>query len=458
MPGISMKIYSYSPIWVQNILSSLKGYQLRKLRYGGIFKEELEKLDRSQWWPKEDLIYQQNENLQKTIQYAYKNVQYYKELFDTLKLVPSDFRTIEDLQKLPILTKKIVRIHFNKFISTSVPKNSIIHYSTSGSTGSPLPLACDAATIQKDWAIMWRANRRFGVDYTARGAHFPGKVIVPSTQYNPPFWRSNSFANQKIFSVYHIGPNTVNHYLDELDRWAPDYWYGYSSAMSLISKYALQIGRRCSSPPKAIFAGSEKVYPDDRKAMMKVGQCKVMSGYGSQEYVCRIMECEKGSFHVDTEYGIAEIIGDDGLPAKSGRLVATGFANKVMPLIRYDTGDLSEWYDGQCPCGRKSPRIKEIIGRIEDYITMFDGRTIGRLSSVVLVSKNVIESQIYQPDLHTIVIRIVKDKNYTLKDEAAILKALREKVGSLVDIRCVYVDALPKTSSGKLRAIVSDVH
>jgi phenylacetate-CoA ligase len=183
-----------------------------------------------------------------------------------------------------------------------------------------------------------------------------------------------------------------------------------------------------------------------------------MSGYGSQEYVCRIMECEQGSFHLNPEYGIMEIIGDNGLPAKTGRLVATGFANKVMPLIRYDTGDIAEWADAPCACGRESPIVGRIIGRIEDHILTPEGFTIGHIPVRHFLSTNVIESQIYQPDLHNIVMRIVKDSKYTTKDEASMLQGLRKMVGPSLNIRFEYMETLPRTIGGKLRAIVSDVN
>ncbi len=458
MNSAGMNVYWRSPLWIQNMLSSIKGYQLRRLRYGGIFKEELERLEKSQWMSASDFANLQTDMLRQTIQHAYENVPYYRELLDTLSLKSSDFVSLADLQKLPILTKATVRQNLGRFISKQAPLMSIIYYRTSGSTGTAMPLACNAEAIQKDWAVMWRANRRFGVDFTARGAHFPGKIIVPPSQQSPPFWRSNTFANQKIFSVFHISNSNVAHYIDELDRWAPDYWYGYASAMSLLCKHAKRIGRLCNPPPKAIFAGSEKVYPTDREVMMEVGRCKVMSGYGSQEYVCRIMECEAGSFHIDSEYGTVEIVGDDGEPSTTGRLVATGFANKVMPLIRYYTGDLAKWAEGQCTCGRESPRVAEIIGRMEDSILTPDGRTIGHGILVHLVSLNVIESQLYQPDRHTIVMRIVKDRRYTSDDEKLIERALRAKLGTSMDILFHYMDVLPRTSAGKVRAIVSDVN
>jgi phenylacetate-CoA ligase len=260
-----------------------------------------------------------------------------------------------------------------------------------------------------------------------------------------------------MFSVFHISRATVNEFMDELDRWCPDYWGGYPSAMSLLCKHAARMGRACESRPKAIFAGSEKVYPDDREAMRRVAGCSVMSGYGSREYVCRILECERGTFHADPEYGIVEIVGDDGEPARSGRLIATGFANRVMPLIRYDTGDLASWAEGECECGRESLTVSEIMGRIEDCIVTADGRTIGRISGACLGSANVIESQIYQPDPQTIVMRIVRDRKYGAKDELTILRGLRAKLGSSLAIRFEYTDALPRTPGGKLRAVVSDV-
>jgi phenylacetate-CoA ligase len=455
--SLAMTLYHGSPLWTQNLLSSLRGYQLRRLRYGGIFLSVLESLAESQWFSAEEIAALQEERLRQTVRHAYQSVPYYHELFASLGLSPADIRSAADLAKLPILSKETVRRHFPQFISSAVPRRSIRFYRTSGSTGAPLPLACDAATVQTDWAHMWHTHRMFGVDYTARGAHFPGKTIVPADQKTPPFWRSNRLANQEIFSVFHIGPKTAASYLDELGRWMPEYWYGYPSAMALLCKHAEAIGRVCLPPPRAIFAGSERVYPRDRDTMMRVAQCRVMSGYGSQEYVCRILECDRGVFHLHPEFGIAEIVDEDGQPAVSGRLIATGFANRVMPLIRYDTGDLAQWADGTCVCGRQSPLVADILGRTHDCIVTPDGRTLGHVPLVHVLSCNVLEGQLYQPDRDTLVVRIVKQCSFTSKDEADILKSLRQQVGASMKLRCEYLDVLPRTAAGKLRTVVSDV-
>lgn len=75
-------------------------------------------------------------------------------------------------------------------------------------------------------------------------------------------------------------------------------------------------------------------------------------------------ECENSSYyHVEPSYGYCEVIDDNGIPSKKGQIVATGFLNYAMPLIRYKTGDVGSLDDCDCACNRHYQIIKKIEGR-----------------------------------------------------------------------------------------------
>lgn len=96
-------------------------------------------LQKSDSWTKQQIIDFQNNKLKQLIFHAYNYVPYYHDLFDNLSLKPNDIKTKEDLNKLPILTKAIIKKEgISRFTSTKYPKSKTVKMSSSGSTGEPL--------------------------------------------------------------------------------------------------------------------------------------------------------------------------------------------------------------------------------------------------------------------------------------------------------------------------------
>jgi len=94
----------------------------------------------------------------------------------------------------------------------------------------------------------------------------------------------------------------------------------------------------------------------------------IRQSYGTADIGCLGYEClEKNGFHVPDDK-IVEIVdprsGKTLGPEKAGEVVGTTF-NKVYPLIRFGTGDLSLLTQDPCPCGRTSPRLVKILGRVD---------------------------------------------------------------------------------------------
>lgn len=96
-------------------------------------------LQKSEFWERDKIHAFQSERLQLLIQHAYEFVPYYRDLFDKLKLVPNDIKTKEDLNKIPFLTKAIIKQEgIERFTSKAFKKSNLIQASSSGSTGEPL--------------------------------------------------------------------------------------------------------------------------------------------------------------------------------------------------------------------------------------------------------------------------------------------------------------------------------
>ena len=188
---------------------------------------------------------------------------------------------------------------------------------------------------------------------------------MSATQVEPPFWRKNWVMRNTLFSSYHISERNLGAYVDELKKIEPVFIDSYPSAIFSIGKFLLDRGIEAGIAPKAIITSSETLLDNQREVIEKAFHSRVFDQYGSAEMVGFINQCEKGSYHINPEYGIVEIIKEDGEPAKDGEpgeLVCTGFVNSTMPLIRYKTGDSAIACEDMMPlwegisCGEVNPR------------------------------------------------------------------------------------------------------
>jgi phenylacetate-CoA ligase len=451
------RIYGRMPIWAQNVACSFAGIEMRQTRYNKTFHKALRLLERSQWWSLEELRCYQNKQLQRMIKHAYDTVPYYRRIFDDRKLTPNDIRTVDDLPKLPILEKKTVRECFTDLQSKGWPKKRIVHGHTGGTTGTALDLTSDIDTQPWQWAIWWRHRHRFGLKLNDPFIVFAGRSVVPMDTMAPPFWRRNFPMHQTYVSVHHMTKHNMPILVDYLQKRQVVYYSGYPSALYLLASYLLQNGITLKHPPKVTVSGAETVLPHQRTAIMQAFQTQLADQYGASEQCGNISECEKHTYHVDMEFGVVEFLPLDGAPANVRRIVCTGFNNPVMPFIRYNIGDLATIGDNQCPCGRVSPTVERIDGRIESYIITPDGRQLGRLDFPFKTTTSIEEAQFIQDMLDHVTVKVVRNDTYTREDEVKLRNNLRVYLGDQIRIDIEYVKEIPREPNGKFRQIVSSV-
>lgn len=448
------KIYEHSPVPLQHAMISVYGLKLARIRYGGEYKRYLEELERSQYFSECALAELQGERLRLLIRHCYDNVPYYAKLFRELKLTPTDFRTTTDLSKLPILKKESLRTHPHLFCAANYRSAPCEVVSTSGTTGTTLRIRVDAEGRRKNYAFFSRFKAWTGVGPSARTATFAGRTIVPVSTQHPPFWRYNFAANTILFSSYHLSEKNIPAYLDKLCDWDPQLIDSYPSSMEALARYALAYGAPAPHP-RAIVTSSETLRADQREVISKAFAARVFDQYGSAEQVCFISQCEAGSYHIHPEYGVTEFVPDDPSDPKSAcRIVATGFTNMAMPLLRYDIGDLAVPGGTTCSCGRKFRTVEEITGRADDLIMTPDGRRVGRLDPVFKGLQTIRKAQIVQDDARHILVRVVPGNGFRPGDLDCIRYELEKRLGRDLEYTFKLMEEIPVGAGGKFRAVV----
>jgi phenylacetate-CoA ligase len=128
-----------------------------------------------------------------------------------------------------------------------------------------------------------------------------------------------------------------------------------------------------------------------------------------------------------------------------------------MPFIRYDVGDTAIWQDISCDCGRETKVIKQIEGRVEDFIITPENRKISRFDYIFKDTEGIKEAQVIQKERGHIIIRIIPRENYSKKTEDLLLREIRARISLSIGVKFEYVDQIPREANGKFRAVVSEL-
>jgi len=441
-------------------MTAIYGYRLYGERYAGNHDRYLGQLLESQWYSQENIDKLVEKKFNYIFRYAIDNVPYYRELVKKGAINPSDIKGIEDIHKLPILTKEEIRNNPEHFVSDKFKKEKLITINTSGTTGKTLKIYVDKDSRRYGYAFFSRFKNWLGVNESHKNITFAGRGIVSPDDSSPPFWRINPAWNNYLFSSYHLSPHNMKYYVEKMKKIQPCYIDSYPSSIFVIAKYMKEKGIS-GIYPKAIITSSETLFDYQRKIISEIFNCPIYDQYGCAEQVVFVSQCEKGKYHVHPEFGIVEYLKEDGSKAKEGepaRLICTGFTNLAMPLIRYDIGDTGIMSKNKCSCGRSFPVIEKIIGRTDDILVMGDGRQVGRLDPVFKGLKTIQEAQIIQENYDKVTLRIVPGNDYKESDSYGVVRELKKRLGEQTEITVAIVSKIPRSENGKFRAVISKVN
>ncbi len=450
------RLYYAMPLVLQNAAMTLFGVRAAWERRGPGFRRRIRWLRETERWPAERIREFQDERLRAIVRHAWDTVPFYRRWYDEHGVHPSDIRGQDDLVKLPVLTKAMVRRNQEAMISTAFRRRDLRFHLTSGTTGTPLRIGKTAEAMRWQWAIWWRHRIRFGFAPGKRYLMLGARVPVPAGQDRPPFWREDRFGGRTYASAYHMAPEELPHFVDLLQRRAFPYIVGYPSALNVLATHMIREGVRLAVPPRRVITASESLLPHYEAALEEAFGAPVTDQYGMAEFAGNCSKCEEGRFHLDFECCCMEQLPVADLDGRVS-LVFTGFDNPAMPFIRYEVGDYGVPGPERCGCGRASPTLEAIDGRIEDCLVTPDGRRIMGLNQVMEYGTGADEIQILQDRPDEIVVTVVEGPGYGPASERAMRRELERRLGPGVRIRFVAVDRIRRSGSGKVRAVISTV-
>lgn len=417
--------------------------------------------------PREEMIKLQNERLVAQVKHVYDNVPYYRELMKKRGLTPDDIRSIDDLHKLPFLTKADLRDAYPYGLLAKPLEDCVRIQSTSGTTGKRVVAfytqhdldlwedCCARAIVaaggsNKDVCQVCYGYGLFtGGPGLNGGSHKVGCLTLPMSSGN---------TERQIQFMMDLG----------------------STILCCTPSYAAYIGETLHdmgySPDdiklKAGIFGAEPWTEEMRHEIERLLGIKAYDIYGLTETSGPgvSFECEEQTgMHINEDHFIAEIIDPDTgevLPEGSkGELVFTSITKEAFPLLRYRTRDICVLTREKCSCGRTLVKMSKPMGRTDDMLIIKGVNVFpSQIESVLLKMSNatpnyqIVVDRVGTTDTFEILVEISDDMfSDTVKTVEELSKKISSDIQSILGIRAniklVEPKSIPRSEGKAVRVI-----
>ncbi len=312
----------------------------------------------------------QLERLQSTVLRVYMNVPFYRKKFDELRIDPDAFRSLEDLNRLPITSKDDLRMSY-PYGMFAVPLREVVRVqASSGTTGMPTAVGYTRNDI-KNWSnlaarilvaggVTQNDIVQIAFDYGlftgALGLHYGAERIGASVI---PISGGNTRRQVKIMQDFKTTALMCT----------PSY-------ALLIADTITEMGMNVNSLSlKYGLFGAEPWSEAMRQELQERLKIIATDNYGLSEVMgpgvageCR----ERNGLHINEDHFFVEVVDPETLEplpeGETGELVITTLTKEAFPVIRFRTRDLTSLIPEPCPCGRTLVRMNKVTGRTDDMI------------------------------------------------------------------------------------------
>lgn len=422
---------------------------------GGVRLKECENLKQQQYWSSDKIARLQTEKLNRLITHANKTSKWYQQVITDIGLNLNEPLTLNDLKLFPITTKFDIRENTAAFVSRSYDAETMPKAKTGGSTGVSLNLLFDVhcqklrngAQIFADSFSGWRPGIRVAAVW--------GNPPTPTTLKE----KIRAFLLDRMIYLDTMDLNTssMSNFVSRWREFQPEMIFGHSHSIYIFAKFVIEQNIK-DLRPNGIVATSMMLLDHEREIIEAAFQCKVSNRYGCEEVGLIAVECEKHQgMHINNSHIILECLDENSMPVapgQAGKLVITDLNNFGMPLIRYRVEDVGVLSDRKCSCGRNTPLLERLEGRVADFLKKPDG---GQVAGVSLVERTLTkipgieQMQLVQEQLQEILINRVKGPEYTPNTDTQLIAEFREVFDSSVNLIIKDVEKIPQEKSGKYR-------
>ena len=230
---------------------------------------------------------------------------------------------------------------------------------------------------------------------------------------------------------------------------------GYTNSIYELANFMLS--RNLKFRMKAIITNAEPLYDYQMRKINKAFKCPVVETYGQAELVCFANKFPDGQMYESPEMGFSEIVDINNQSERGfGKLISTGFLNKAMPLIRYDTDDLIFFKRKNIKNNISLPLFRRLIGRSDDILVTEDGRKVVQIDGIFSSDLKILNAQIVQKNITDFIIKVVPDEGWSDNSIETLKSKFLERIFN-ANVRIEICEEIEKTWAGKFQVIKSDL-
>jgi phenylacetate-CoA ligase len=415
----------------------------------------------------------QNRKLRQIVTHAYRNVPYYKSLFDKNGLRPSDIRTVADLDRIPITRKSEIRgLPMDELLAKGTDRNRLFSRTTSGVTGEPFTiwrtpreeLLLSAMFLRRELrALGVRRGDRVALvkaHSRARSAPAPRRENALSVALRRALIREAGTENVQHVNAF----SPLDEIVEKLRKANPSVISGYPGILARIAQY-VELTAAPDIRPRIVITGAEVLTAAMRQQIARGFVSRVYDTYGSAEFGRIATECvETGEYHICDDSVIVELLAD-GKPVgegDTGTLIGTNLHSYAMPFIRFELGDLAVKGRDQCTCGSPFGTLRGVIGRTIDTFYLPDGTEMHPWTILDAIWSHIAgwmaQYRFVQETPVRIVMSVVPRRAPSSAELVDLNQRVRKVLGRKVEFCCQLVDEIETDKSGKSRTFRSLVH
>ncbi len=353
----------------------------------------------------------------------------------------------DDLWRLPALTKdELLNAGPERCVDERERLADLYRRSTSGSLGPALALYASGTEAVIHTALLWSGwmERVTGEDrlfcMTAPQLEFQHQFI-PNMYIPVQMKAADVVAQFRSFQ-----PTTV---------------LGSVESIALLARNLVENDIEERRNVRFIFPFGQTLTPHLRAMICEGFDGEIFELYGSNESIWMGIECEQhDGLHVPLNQTIVQVAklnqpDQPASPGELGEVIVTSLARSTMPIIRYRIGDVASLDLAPCRCGRQTPRLKSLEGRIYDLLKSQSGQLISPgvvCTDLAYGQDAIIDYRIVQRSLNEVCVSIVASSEFGDADRLRIAEVMRRQLGD-VAVEIELVGEILREPSGKRRRV-----
>ena len=390
--------------------------------------------------------------IRQIVLHAHQHVPYYRELFGRIGIGREEIKTLswEMFRTIPVLNKSTLREHEKEFYTEGWENLYSMVRTTSGSSGMPLKLLVDQPYIKRRVMMSNYYLKACGQKNIKKFANF---MTVPDLKSWGVFFDVAQFRDR------------WNDLIVLLKSGSFESLGGPTSTLAELAEYLEKANEHLKL--RFISSSAEYVSRANKDHLEKVFGCSLYNRYACAEVGVMAYTHKKCDFfHLSPATGWVEITDNAGKvlpPNETGKVIITGFENKIMPLIRYELGDLGCVIKEGCSCGLKTPRII-FEGRDFYFLRLPDGKNYSAFSLLGLFDKYYVgqikQVQIIQETIDKIILRIIPTEHYNPRNSKFLVRDVLDQINCSQPITVLVeiVSSIARLPSGKTPFFLSKIH